>query len=309
MRAGVITERGATPKFTEFPTPVPSDGAVLINMRTVGLGGWDVLGAYRIGEIFPCVVRAEGVGHTADGKHVYFGERAVPPYGAWAEQAIVPTPEVWEVPAGVSDRLAITMGIAATGAFVPLEQANIQRGETVLVLGATGVIGQLGLQLARHFGAGRVVGAARNEAALARLKDRGIADEVVKLGTKEDVANLKAAAGGEGFDVVLDLVYGEPFLAALKATCWGARIKTIGRGAGVTATVPIGDMLFRTIGVVGTGQRAPADRRKIWHHLLNIARKEGIDVDYVTFPFDKPGEAWQAQAKSPYAKIIATVTS
>lgn len=104
------------------------------------------------------------------------------PFGAWAERTLVPAAEVWAVPDEVDDKTAISMGIAATGAIVPLEKAAIQKGEKVLILGATGTLGQIALQLARGMGAGKVVGAARSAEALAGLKSRGIADAVVTLG-------------------------------------------------------------------------------------------------------------------------------
>lgn len=229
MRAAVIAERGLPPVLQDFPEPQAREGATLIKVDTAGLGGWDVLGAYRLGVQFPCVIRGEGVGHAPDGRRVYFGERSVAPFGAWAERTLVPTEEVWDVPDDVDDALAITMGIAGTGALLPLEQARIQPGETVLILGATGTLGQLALQLARILGAGRVVGAARDAAALERLRARGLADAVVALGGTDDAVALKAVAG-EGFDVVLDGVCGAPMLAALKATRWGARILTVGTG-------------------------------------------------------------------------------
>ncbi|KAI5913325.1 zinc-binding dehydrogenase [Thauera sp. 2A1] len=306
MKAAVISERGAAPVVQEFPEPAPQEGAVLIDMDTAGLGGWDVLGAYRLGVQYPCVIRGEGVGRASDGRRVYFGERSVMPFGAWAERTLVPTDEVWGVPDDVDDKTAITMGIAATGALVPLEQANIQRGEQVLVLGATGTLGQVALQLARYLGAGRVVAAARSAETLQRLKTRGIADEVVALGSENDVAALKDAAG-DGFDVVLDLVCGQPLLNALKATRWGARIMTIGTGAGRQINLDIADLLFRTLSCVGTGQRPPADRRAIWERLLRIAHTENIQVDYADYTLDQAAEAWASQIAGPHAKITARI--
>ncbi|MES2261693.1 MAG: zinc-binding dehydrogenase [Pseudomonadota bacterium] len=306
MKAAVITERGAAPAVQQFPEPVAQDGAILIDVETAGLGGWDVLGAYRLGVQYPCVIRGEGVGRAPDGRRVYFGERSVLPYGAFAERTLVPSEEVWDVPDNVDDKTAITMGIAATGALVPLEQAKIQPGEQVLVLGATGTLGQVALQLARHLGAGKVVAAARSEAALQRLKERGIADDIVVLGGDDDVAALKAA-GGAGFDVVLDLVCGQPMLNALKATRWGARIMTIGTGAGRQVNLDIADLLFRTLSCIGTGQRPPADRRAIWERLLRIAHEQKIEVDYVDYTLDQSAEAWAAQVSGPHAKITARV--
>ncbi|MEH6386300.1 MAG: zinc-binding alcohol dehydrogenase family protein [Pseudomonas profundi] len=307
MKAAVITERGATPVMQEFKKPTPQEGAVLIHVDTAGLGGWDVLGAYRLGVEYPCVIRGEGVGRTDDGRRVYFGERSVLPFGAWAEQTVVPAEEVWDVPDHIDDRTAITMGIAATGALVPLEAASIQPGENVLILGGTGTLGQIALQLARYLGAGRVVAAGRSEKALARLTERGIADATVCLkGDDTDVAALKKEAG-DGFDVVLDLVCGQPMLNALKASRWGARIMTIGTGAGRQVNLDIADLLFKTLSCIGTGQRPPADRRQIWERLLTIATEQNISVDYSEFSFEDSPQAWTSQVDGPHAKIYAKI--
>lgn len=306
MRAAVINDRGLPPVVTDFDEPRPAEGLVLIDVQTAGLGGWDVLGAYRLGVQYPCVIRGEGVGRVPDGRRVYFGERSLPPFGAWAERTLVPEAEVWDVPDDVDDRTAITMGIAGTGALVPLEQARVQPGENVLILGATGTLGQIALQLARQMGAGWVVGAARSASALERLCERGLADAAVPLGGDDDVEALKAASRG-GFDVVLDLVCGPPMLAALKATRWGARIVTVGTGAGRELNLNIADLLFRTLTCVGTGQRPPADRRAIWERLLVMARAQSIVVDHAEYTLEQAAQAWAAQSAGPHAKITARI--
>jgi NADPH:quinone reductase-like Zn-dependent oxidoreductase len=237
---------------------------------------------------------------------VYFGERSVAPFGAWAERTIVPAEEVWDVPDDVDDKTAISLGIAATGAIVPLEQANIQKGENVLVLGATGTLGQIALQLAGRFGAGHVVAASRSQSALASLKQQGLANEVVTLGGADDVAALKAASRG-GFDVVLDLVCGQPLLNALKATRWHGRIMTIGTGAGRQINLDVADLLFRTLSVVGTGQRPPADRQAIWRRLLEMNRQQKFVIAYADYSLPRATEAWQSQLKGPHAKITAAM--
>ncbi|MDA9367947.1 zinc-binding alcohol dehydrogenase family protein [Flavobacteriaceae bacterium] len=306
MRAAIVNERGAIPVVQDFPEPQPQPGAVLINVETTGLGGWDVLGAYRMGVEFPCVIRGEGVGRTEDGRRVYFGERSVIPYGSWAEKTLVPEEEVWEVPEGVDDRTAITMGIAATGALVPLEAAKIQPGESVLILGATGTLGQIALQLARYLGAGRVIAAGRNLKTLQRLQAKGLADAIVCLNSEDDVGAHKEAAG-DGYDVILDGVCGQPLLDALKAARWGARIMTIGTGAGRQINLDMADLLFKTLSTVGTGQRPPADREQIWRRLLTIAAEQDIQVDYQEFEFADVSAAWQAQVDGLNQKIIATL--
>ena len=213
---------------------------------------------------------------------------------------------MWEVPDDVDDKTAISLGIAATGAIVPLQQANIRSGENVLILGATGTLGRIALQLARRFGAGHIVGASRSKSALEKLKRQGLADEVVALGEPDDVTALKAVSR-DGFDVVLDLVCGQPLLNALKATRWQARIMTIGTGAGRQINLDVADLLFRTLTVVGTGQRAPQDRQAIWQGLLEMNRQQKFEIEYSDYSLPLVTEAWQAQMKGPHAKITAAM--
>jgi NADPH2:quinone reductase len=308
MKAAIIAEHGAAPIFGDFPEPPAVEGCATITVDTAGLGGWDVLGAYRLAVEYPCVLRGEGVGRAEDGRRVYFGERSVAPWGGWAERTIVPVAEVWDVPHDVDDETAITMAIAGTGALVPMEKAAIQRGESVLVLGATGTIGQIMLQLARVMGSGRVIGASRNQAALDRLRERGLADATVCMGGEDDLAALKAEAG-QGYDVVMDLVCGAPMVAALKATRWGARIVTVGTGAGAAINITAGDLLFRTLTTVGTGQRPPAEREQVWRRLLDMAKSHDITVDYRRYTLADIGDAWAAQKAGPHAKIVASIRS
>jgi NADPH:quinone reductase len=106
--------------------------------------------------------------------------------------------------------------------------------------------------------------------------------------------------------VVLDGVCGPPLLAALKATRWGARILTIGTGAGRDIQLNIADLLFRTLTCVGTGQRSPSDRQATWRRLLQLAREHQITFDHVGYRFDQMPEAWNAQVAGPHAKITAS---
>lgn len=307
MRAAVLQERGGTPVVIDHHEPQEQDGAVLIEVETAGLGGWDVVGAYRESVAFPCVVRGEGVGRDPEGRRVYFGERSVLPFGALAERTVVPSAEVWEVPDGVDDETAIIMAIAGTGALLPLEATKIDRGDRVLVLGGTGTLGRIALPLARHFGAGHVVAAARDGEALQSLKSAGVADEVVTLTGEDDADRLREASGGDGFDAVLDLVYGAPLTAAISATRWGARIVNAGTLAGKQVTLGPGALLYRTLTTVGTGQRPPGEREQIWRRLLRLSTEVDLSMPMTHYPLEAAGAAWEAQVASPHGKIFVDV--
>src|SRR3979411_1344863 len=83
MRAVLINNPGEAPTLGEFREPAAQDGAVLINVETAALGGWDGYALTRPHAAYPLVLMGEGVGRTEDGRRVYFGERSVAPFGAW----------------------------------------------------------------------------------------------------------------------------------------------------------------------------------------------------------------------------------
>lgn len=303
MKAAIIAPDGSL-SLADHAAPQATAGCQRIAVRAAGIGPTDLMRAKGFfGPVAgPYVAGGEGVGTLADGTRVYFGHSASP-FGAMAEYTLVPDDEVWPCPAQLSDDQIIALAISGTGALLPLEEAHIGAGENVLVLGATGPVGQIALQLARLLGAGRVVAAARNAERLAALTARGWADATVQLGMGDDEAALQAAAHG-GFDVVLDVIYGPPAEAAMRATRPGARMMSIGVQAGHTVTLSLRDLVFRSHIGVGTGQRPAAERRAAFERLMAMAIGHGLVVDTIVFPFDRAAEAWAAQAGSPHAKIV-----
>ena len=309
MRAAVLHDYFGSPRMEDLPEPVAGPGALKIRVATAGLQPTDIWRSerkYKIQDL-PYVVGGEGVGHLADGTRVYFGH-SVGSHGALSQWTIVPEQEVWPIGDDIDDGQAIALAIAGTGALIPLEVAKIQPGETVLILGATGPVGQVGLLAARAIGAGKVVAAARSRNALERLKARGAADEIVVMGqgADADLDALKAASGG-GFDVVLDTVFGAPAALALKATRVGARFITIGLMAGDSWQVEARDMTMRWHSCVGTGWRPAAERRAAYDRLLAYAREHAWHIDIAPFGLEDAPDAWEAQRGSPGAKIVVRV--
>ena len=126
-------------------------------------------------------------------------------------------------------------------------RAKFVAGESVLILGATGVAGQLAVQVAKRLGARRVVGAGRNPQALEKLKDLG-ADAVIGLGQEHDalVSAFRREYAEPGVDVVLDYLWGKPAKSLLEAILQNgprtmpARLRfiQIGSSAGATISLP-----------------------------------------------------------------------
>jgi NADPH:quinone reductase-like Zn-dependent oxidoreductase len=302
MRAAILYEVGTVPVFGDFKEPQPDRGHQVLEVLLAGLNPVDLQiasGSYGPVEV-PRVVGLEGIARLPDAGRIYFNGTP-PPFGSMAQYAPVDVGSSFAVPDGLDEGLAVSLGIAGLAAWLPLSyRAQLKAGETVLVLGASGVVGQIAVQAAKLLGAGRVVAAARHRPTLERLLERG-ADTMVVL--EGDYAQALKDAAGDGYDVVLDPLYGPPLEAALAATAQGARIVTIGATAGTTATIPVGFVFGRTI-MGHTSQTVPLEvRREAYERMARHAAAGEITVDVERLPLSQVGEAWERQARGPHQKL------
>jgi NADPH2:quinone reductase len=304
MRAAILRSAGADPEVGEFEDPTAADGQALVEVSLAGVNPIDIrlasgqLGAPRV----PSVVGLEGVGTLADGGRVYFNP-SIPPYGSWAQRTLVEPAQAYPVPDGLSDELAVAIGIAGLAAWLSLSfHAHVGPGDSVLVLGATGTVGRIAVQGARILGAERVVAAARHADALRSLEPLG-ADAIVVLGAGEDRQALKDAAG-DGFDVVIDPLYGEPFEAALAASARTARLVTIGESAGAEARIAFRAMQGRTHIAHGTHTIARPIVRDAYETLARHAAAGEIELEIERFGLDDAVAAWHEQIDAPRRKLV-----
>src|SRR5215475_8061448 len=188
MKAAVLRTPGNPPHYEDFPDPQPGQDEVIVHVKAASLKNIDKAMAsgshYDSHRELPVVCGVDGVGVLDDGTRVFCGGSR-PPYGMMAEQTVLSRAWCLPVPDGVDDNTAAALPNPALSSWLPLVwRAQLQPGETVLVLGATGVAGKLALQIAKHLGAGRVVAAGRNEHVLETLPDLG-ADATIDLGQSD----------------------------------------------------------------------------------------------------------------------------
>src|SRR3954447_5566908 len=221
MRAAILREYGKPPEPGQADEPTSSGEQVVLDVEAGGLNPVDIRMAsgnfYGGAAAPPRAARGggggggrEGVGRTPDGELVYF-DAPVAPHGSFAERTLVERANLIPLGADVDPGLAVAFGIAGLAAWLALQwRAQVREGETVLVLGASGVVGQIAVQGARLLGAGRVVAAARSAEGLDRARELG-ADAVVDVAAAEGelVEALREASGGDGYDLVLDPVCGD----------------------------------------------------------------------------------------------------
>jgi NADPH2:quinone reductase len=266
MKAAVLHALGATPHFEDFPDPQPGQDEVLVHVTAASLKNIDKALAsgshYGSDGQLPTVCGVDGVGVLENGTRV-FCAGARRPFGMMATLSVVPRTWCVPVPEGVDDCTAAALPNPALSSWLPLTwRAQLKRGETVLVLGATGVAGKLAVQIAKHLGAGRVVAAGRNERILQTLASLG-ADATIALSqSDEDLALAFSREALRGhFDIVLDYVWGHPtevLLAALtghdvRAEPRGVRLFEIGEMAGPTILLSAAALRSSGIEISGAG--------------------------------------------------------
>jgi NADPH2:quinone reductase len=265
MRAYQVLELGppSALRIREVANLAPSEGQILVDVAAAGINFPDALvvsGRYQNlpplpfvpGKEFAGVVRALGAGVTGFSP----GDRVLcqVEYGAFAEQALVRPEQAFRLPEGIAVSDAAAMGLAYQTAYFALrDRANLRPGETVLIGGAAGGVGIAGIQLAKALGA-PVLAAVRKPDQVDFVRSAG-ADLVIDLGglnLREELrAQVHAATGGIGADVVLDPVGGEFFGAALRALAWCGRLVVIGFAGGEIPSVKANYLLVKNISVCG----------------------------------------------------------
>jgi NADPH2:quinone reductase len=301
MRAAVMRD-GERPVYGDFVEPQTADGLQVVTMCAAALSGLDTRVARRLHYFKmpdgPFVIGKDGVARGSDGRRIYFNANApAGPFGSMAERALIDPRFCFQVPDTVADDVAAAMGNAGLAAWVPLSwRAKLVPGETVLILGATGIAGLIAVTAARRLGAGRIVAAGRNRDALQRARNLG-ADAIVDLAATTDfAAAYREAAGGE-VDVVIDYVFGAPSEAALEVLAHFGRLVHIGGLAGPVIKVPGATLRRACCDVMGFAYYHPPIevQAQAYAELCRLYAAGEIALDIEPRPLADIGAAWDAQ--------------
>jgi NADPH:quinone reductase-like Zn-dependent oxidoreductase len=317
VRAAIIDRIGEPPRVGGADEPVRESGQALIQVAAAAINPLDLAiasGRYYGGSpAVPYIAGTEGVGvvveadSIAPGTRVRFEARSGK-YGSLAERALAAEETLIKLPNGTDDALAAAIGVAGLAAWLALEwRGELRKGEAVLVLGASGAVGQIAVQAAKLLRAGRVIAASRSTAGLRRARDLG-ADATVELqgqGLAELADQFREAAGGE-LDLVIDPLWGDPAVAALQALRTEGRLVNLGQSAGGEATISSASVRGRMRSILGhANQATPPDvRRDAYLRLLKEAGAGRITVDFEVVPLAEVGRAWERQAASPHRKLV-----
>jgi len=235
MKAAAIDRFGGPEVIHTRSLPVPRPGPheVLIQLGTAGIGVWDPY--VRQGEIptreshFPRVIGSDGAGRVVAvgdrvtrfrvGEHVYAYSMDG---GFYAEYVAVHEDNVAPIPPGVNPDEAGALGADGVTALRGLDdELRLEKGDTLMVFGASGGIGHLAVQLAKRIGA-KVLAVASGADGVDLVRRLG-ADAAVD-GRSEDVVAAARAFAPKGVDAALVLTSGKGLQEALRAVKKGGRV-------------------------------------------------------------------------------------
>ena len=259
MRAVQITRFGGPEvlDIVDLPHPVPGPGQQLYDVSACGVNFADTHQAensYLAPQELPLVPGAEFVGTSAgDGPRVV----GLLDGGGYAEKVATSPRMTWPVPDGVTDEQALSVVLQGATAWHLLRtSAHLAEGETVVVIAGAGGVGSLAVQLARRWGAGRVIATASSAEKRALTEELG-ADASVDPALADDdpttfTAALREANRGKPVDIVLEMTGGTVFSGSLSALAPFGRLVTYGMAARLeTAAVPPGALMQRSRAVIG----------------------------------------------------------
>lgn len=252
----------------ETASPQPGKGEVLISVKACGVNFPDTLiieGKYQFKPEFPFspggevagVVKAlgEGVKHLQIGQSVF----SLTGWGGFAEEALAKANATFPIPPGMDFPTAAAFSMTyGTSYHALVNRAQIQAGETLLVLGAAGGVGLTAVEIGHLLGA-KVIAAASTAEKLALCRKYG-ASEVINYREEDLKSRVKELTQGKGVDVVYDPVGGDFSEAALRATAWKGRYLVIGFAAGDIPRIPLNLPLLKGCAIVGVFWGAFAER-------------------------------------------------
>jgi NADPH:quinone reductase len=289
----------------EIASPEAKKNEVLLQVHAAGVNFPDTLiieGKYQFKPPFPFSPGGEASGVvTAVGEkvsHLKVGDRvmALTGWGSFAEEVAVPGYNVMPIPASMDFASAAAFGMTYGTSMHALKQrGNLQPGETLLVLGASGGVGLAAVEIGKAMGA-KVIAAASSAEKLEVAKAAG-ADELINYSESNLKDEVKRLTGGQGADVIYDPVGGDLFDAAIRSIAWNGRLLVVGFASGRIPELPVNLTLLKGAAVVGVfwgsfAQRQPQDNAANFQQLF-AWHAEGKLKPLVsqTFPLAQAAEA------------------
>lgn len=310
MKAAVLYPDGGAPRYTDHPDPVPqNEEEILVTVKAAAIKHVDksrASGKHYSSDAPAAngrVIGGDGVCVLEDGTRVY----GMGVSGMAAQKATIDRQRIVAVPEGLDDATAAALPNAVIGAAMALRfKADIQPGDVVLVNGATGFTGRVAVQIARHYGAAKVIATGRNTESLDALRALG-ADEIVPVSLADDEfsARLREIHSRTPIDVTIDYLWGhsaEMILASLKGKGnFTNRVRYVSVGSMSGDLIQLSAANLRSVDLQlsgsGLGAWSRAQVRELFTGILpemfQLAAAGELKVDTTTIELADIAEVWE----------------
>lgn len=318
MKAGIATENGLVLK--DIPQPEPKPNEVLTKVRSASLNRADLAsarGAFHGRETMGKPVGLEWAGDVvavgAEVTHVRKGDRVMGSgTGGYAEYAVSDWGRTLPMPSAMSYEQGACLSVALmTMHDALITNGRMQRGEGVLIQGASTGVGLIGLQIAKLKGAGLVIGSSTQEAKRARLKEFGV-DLTIDSKDAGWVDTVRNATGGNGVDLTIDMLSGSVANQNMRAAALRGRIVNVGRLAGQKSEFDFDLHALHRIDYIGvTFRTRTVEEVRELSRRMQFDLWDAVTAGKLTLPIDKTfllDEAVTAQAhmraNAHFGKIV-----
>ena len=292
----------------ETPDPIPSSNQVLIAVEACGVNFPDVLIIQNKYQFKPELPFAPG-GEVA-GKIIALGDQvqgfqvgqpvlALCGWGGFAEKVAVDADRVFPLPPGLSAEVAATtLYTYGTSYHALKDRANLQPGETLLVLGAAGGVGLAAVELGKLMGA-KVIAAASSAEKLVLCQEKG-ADLTLNYETEDLKTRIKELTDGKGVDVVYDPVGGKFTESGLRGMAWKGRYLIVGFANGEIPQIPMNLPLLKGCAIMGVfwGQFSKVEAKASFQNIRQLVTwiQEGKIKQHIgrTYRLEEAPKALQA---------------
>ncbi|RSS84457.1 NAD(P)H-quinone oxidoreductase [Streptomyces sp. WAC06614] len=311
--------------WADVPDPVPGEGEVLVEVTAAAVNRADVLQRQGFYDPPPgtspypgleCSGRIAAVGPGVPGWAVGDEVCALLTGGGYAQKVVVPAGQVLPVPKGMDVATAAALPEVACTVWSNLFLvAHVRPGETVLVHGGSSGIGTMAIQLAKAVGA-RVAVTAGGPEKLARCAELG-ADILIDYREQDFVAELGAATGGAGADVILDIIGAKYLARNIEALAVNGRLAIIGLQGGVKAEVNLAALLAKRAAITATTLRArPLEEKaaivaSVREHVWPLIESGQVrPVVHARYPMARAADAHRVMESSTHiGKLLLTPAS
>jgi NADPH:quinone reductase-like Zn-dependent oxidoreductase len=309
MKAAVMYQPGELPQYVDFPEPtVQNENEILVTVKAVAIKHFDKgrAAGKHYSSTAPAasgrVIGGDGVCLLEDGTRVY----GMGVSGMLAEKAIIDKDRIVKLPDGVDDTTAAALPNAVIGAAMALRfKANIQPGDVVLINGATGFTGRVAVQIAKYYGAKKVIVTGRNQQSLNELLTLG-ADELISIVQDDEpfTTQLKTIHAQTPIDVVIDYLWGhsaELILACLKGNgSFTNKIRYVSVGSVAGDLIQLSAATLRSVDLQLTGsglgawtkQQVGQFFREILPAMFQLAAEGKLSIETITVNLADIAELW-----------------